>query len=87
MSMVSKVKGAGNSVDIPNLDAGDYLKRETQNEKAAAMIIVKGILKQFGMSMAKVEKELSSRPDNDWNSPGDEIDLKFLEDFIRHTGV
>lgn len=87
MSMVSKVKGAGNSVDIPNLDAGDYLKRETQNEKAAAMVIVKGILKQLNLSMAKVEKELSSRPDSNWDSPGEEIDLKFLEDFIHHTGV
>lgn len=87
MSMVSKVKGAGNSEDIPNLSVGDYLRKETQNEKAAAMLIVKTILQHLHLSMAKVEKELRSRAEKDWDSPGEEINLQFLKAHKHHAHI
>jgi hypothetical protein len=87
MSMVSKVKDAGNSDDIPKLQAGDYLRKETQNEKAAAMIIVGVILKQFKMTMKDVQVELSVRDDENWDGPGEPVDLTFLKDLRRHKGI
>jgi len=84
MLMVSQVRGAGNSEDIPKLQTGDYLMKETQNKKAVAMVIVNAILKHLGLSMKDAQSELSTRVNCNWNSPGEQIDLKFLEAFKIH---
>ena len=78
MWMVYKVKGAGNSKDIPNLTSSDYFKRETQNEWEAAMNIIEKIRKRYKLSWKGIERELSVRLDGDWNSPGEVMDLEFL---------
>jgi len=78
MWMVYKVKGAGSGKDIPTLTPSDYLKRETQNEREAAMVIIDEIMKKYKLSWKDVEEELSTRSDGDWNGPGEVMDLEFL---------
>jgi hypothetical protein len=87
MSMVSKVKSAGNASDIPKLHLNDYLKRETQNERAAAMKIVNAICERLSMSMEDVDRELSKRADGNWNHPGEPLNLKFLRVHRNHNVI
>lgn len=82
--MVTKVKHAGNTNDIPSLKQEDQLKKETQNERLAAMKIVSAIQHQLRLAPENIEAELSCRPDGDWNSPGEQIDLIFLQKYKKH---
>jgi len=84
MLMVTKVKHAGNTNDIPSLKPEDQLKKETQNERLAAMKIVSAIQHQLGLAPKDIEAELLHRPDGDWNSPGEPIDLMFLQKYKKH---
>lgn len=85
MWMVYKVKGAGKGEDIPKLVASDYLNRETQNEREAAMVIIDAIKKEKKIGWKAIERELSSRTDSEWNSPGEVLDLDFLHIYSRHV--
>lgn len=82
--MVTKVKHAGNTNDIPSLKPEDQLRRETQNERLAAMKIVSAIQRQLHLTPKDIEAELSRRPDGDWNGPGEQIDLTFLQKYKNH---
>jgi hypothetical protein len=84
MSMVSKVKHAGNTDDIPSLKPDDQLRKETQNERLAAMKIVSAIQHHLNINPKEIEAELSHRPDGDWNGPGEQIDLLFLQRYKNH---
>jgi hypothetical protein len=87
MWMVYKVQGAGNGEDIPKLVALDYLKRETQNEREAAMVIIEAIKNEYQISWKDIEKELSTRKDGNWNSPGDVMSLEFLHIYSNYSDV
>ena len=84
MSMVTKVKHAGNMNDIPPLKPEDQLKKETQNERLAVMKIVSAIQHHLHLGPKDIKVELSHRPDGNWNSPGEQIDLMFLQKYRKH---
>lgn len=83
--MISKVKNAGNTTDIPTLLVSDYLRKETQNEREAAMKIATAILQRLELNRKGLEAELSKRPDGNWNSPGEQLDLMFLKVYKNHN--
>jgi hypothetical protein len=83
--MVDNVKGAGSGEAMPKFSKSDYLVKETQNERMAAMEIAKEIMKNLKMDRAAILRELSNRNDIDWYSPGEVINLDFLRSMIRHA--
>jgi hypothetical protein len=83
--MVDSVKGVGNSEDTPEYAQTDYLVKETQNERAAAMKIAKAIMKKLKLNVEAILQELSRRDDADWYSPGEVMDLGFLHSMVNHA--
>jgi hypothetical protein len=83
--MVDNVEGAGNGETMPNCTKNDYLVKETQNERMAAMKIAKEIMRKLELDMNAILQELFSRDDADWYSPGDVLDLDFLHSMIQHA--
>jgi hypothetical protein len=83
--MVNDVEGAGNGETTPDCTKNDYLVKETQNERMAAMKIAKAIMKKLKLDMNAILQELSSRNDADWYGPGEVLDLDFLHSMIQHA--
>ena len=83
--MVDNTKGAGSSEAMPKFSKTDYLVKETQNERMAAMEIAKEIMKNLKMDKVAILQELSKGSNIDLYSPGEVINLSFLRSMIRHA--
>jgi hypothetical protein len=83
--MVDGVDGAGNGEAMPDYAKSDYLVKETQNERLAAMSIARAIMKKLKLNKDAILQELSKRDDADWYSPGEVLDLDFLHSMIKHS--
>lgn len=78
-------RGAGVTEGLPNFKDTDFIVKETQNERLAAMKIIDVIMEEMGMDWFKVNVELKRAKNADWFNPGEAVPLDFLHYHIKHT--
>jgi hypothetical protein len=78
-------RGAGVTEGLPHFKDTDFIVKETQNERLAAMKIIDVIMKEMGLGWFKVNEELERAKNADWFDPGEAVQLDFLRDHIKHA--
>jgi hypothetical protein len=83
MQLVHDAKCPDDGIDFPNIKASNYLRKETMNERAAALLIVQRVMDEEKLTWTRINEELTNRSDKDWYGPGNVIDLAYLAIYIK----